>query len=75
MNRLTKQCLAFLLGMIAFLFLLGLGGRQDYTEQVVYTMPQKAYERIVLQLGDGASKYDIVNEYQSNRKYYDSLFW
>lgn len=74
MNRLTKQCLAFLLGMIAFLFVCGMIGRQDYAEQVVYTMPQEAYEQIVLKLGDGASKCDIADEYQNNKQYYDSLF-
>lgn len=74
MNRLTKQCLAFLLGMIAFLFVCGMVGRQDYAEQVVYTMPQEAYEQIVLKLGDGVSKWDIANEYQNNKQYYDNLY-
>lgn len=74
MNRLTERCLAFLLGMIAFLFVCGMIGRQDYAEQVVYTMPQEAYEQIVVKLGDNASKWDIANEYQNNKKYYDSLF-
>lgn len=73
MSRLSKQVLAFTLGCIAFFFLVGLVGRQDYAEQVVYTMPQEAYEQIVLKLGDGASKVEIANEYQDNKEYYDSL--
>lgn len=74
MNRLTKQCLAFLLGMIAFLFVCGMIGRQDYAEQVVYTMPQEAYEQIAVKLGDNATKWDIANEYQNNKQYYDNLY-
>lgn len=74
MNRLTKQCLAFLLGIIAFLFLCGLIGRQDYADQIIYTMSQETYDHITAKLGEGASSWDIANEYQDNRQYYDNLY-
>ncbi|WP_455668241.1 hypothetical protein [Phocaeicola sp.] len=73
MNRLSKQVSAFVLGFIAFFFLIGLAGRQEYAEQVVYTMPQEAYEQIVVKLGDGASKCDIADEYQNNKAFYDKI--
>ena len=52
---------------------MGIAGSADYTEQVVYTMPQEAYETIYLKLGDGCSDKQIANEYMSNKEYYDSL--
>lgn len=48
-------------------------GTTDYTEQVLYTMPQDAYEQIVLHLGDGGTDMEIVKEYMNNKSYYDSL--
>lgn len=73
MNRLTKQCLVFAAGMITFFVLMGIAGTSDYTEQVLYTMPQEAYEQIYLELGDGCSDREIVSKYMSNKDYYDSL--
>lgn len=72
-NRLTKQILVFVVGFIAFFVLMGIAGSADYTEQVVYTMPQEAYEAIYLKLGDGCSDKQIADEYMDNMKYYDSL--
>ena len=73
MNRLTKQCIAFTAGIIVFIALMGIAGTADYTEQVLYTMPQEAYEQIYLELGDGCSDRQIVTKYMSNKDYYDSL--
>lgn len=73
MNRLTKQCIAFTAAIIAFIALMGIAGTVDYTEQVLYTMPQEAYEQIYLELGDGCSDRQIVTKYMSNKDYYDSL--
>lgn len=42
-------------------------------EEIIYNMPQTAYENIVLKLGDKASKQDIVREYMENKNYYDTL--
>lgn len=73
MNKLTKQCIAFAAGTIAFFALMGVAGTSDYTEQVLYTMPQEAYEQIYLELGDGCNDSEIVSKYMSNKGYYDSL--
>ncbi|EGN00214.1 hypothetical protein HMPREF1017_00740 [Bacteroides ovatus 3_8_47FAA] len=72
MNRFTKQSL-IIAGIIIFFFLIGIAGSSEYTEQVVYTMPQEAYETIYLKLGDDCSDKQIATEYMNNRKYYDSL--
>ncbi|WP_242661043.1 hypothetical protein [Bacteroides cellulosilyticus] len=53
--------------------MLGIAGRQDYNQEVLYTMPQEAYEQIVLILGDDATDTDIVRTYMNNKQYYDNL--
>lgn len=73
LNRLTKQVITFIAGFIAFFAIIGIAGSIDHTEQIVYTMPQEAYEAIYLKLGNGCSDKQIAKEYTSNQKYYDSL--
>lgn len=41
-----------ILTITAAFFLLGFAGTMDYTEEIIYNMPQTAYENIVLKLGD-----------------------
>lgn len=72
-NRLTKQVVAFIAGFITFLCLLGLAGSAERVEQIVYTMPQEAYEAVYLKLGDGCSQREIADEYMSDKQYYDAL--
>lgn len=69
MNKATKLGLA----IAAVIITLGFAGRCDYDEEVLYSMPQDAYENIVIKLGDKASDHSIVNEYMNNKEYYDSL--
>lgn len=52
MNRLSKQCIVFIAGMISFLYVLGLVGHQDYIEEILYNMPQETYDVIVQKLGN-----------------------
>lgn len=75
LNRITKQWIAFVFGISAFLFLYGLIGHYDYIDEVMINMPQEAYDAIVLKLGDDVSKEAIVNEYQANKELYDKLSW
>ena len=42
MNKITKQVTMLVAGFIAFFILLGIAGKMDYAEQIVYTMPQEA---------------------------------
>ena len=73
MNRLTKQTLIFVTGFILLFFILRIAGNADRTEQIVYTMPQEAYEEIYLKLGNGCTDSQIAKEYLSNKSYYDSI--
>lgn len=43
------------------------------TEQIVYAMPQEAYEAIYLKLGNGCTDRQIADEYMANKQYYDAL--
>ena len=73
MNRLTKQTLVFISGMILFLFAIGIAGRLERIEQIVYTMPQEAYEQICIELGNRCTDYEIAQKYLSNKSHYDSI--
>lgn len=72
MNRLSKQCMVFIAGMISFLYVLGLVGHQDYIEEILYNMPQETYDVIVQKLGN-VSRSEIAAEYEANRAFYDNL--
>ncbi len=73
MNRLSKQTLVFITGFVLFIIAIGLAGKTERTEQIVYTMPQEAYEEIYLKLGNGCTDHQIAKEYLSNQRYYDSI--
>lgn len=46
--------------------LLGIAGRMDYTEQVVYNMPQEAYDEIRDTLGHDATDFEVAKYCQKN---------
>lgn len=50
----------------AMFVLLGIAGRMDYTEQVVYNMPQEAYDEIRDTLGHDATDFEVAKYYQKN---------
>ena len=56
-----------LLGLMAFV------GTIEYTDDQFYSIPDIAFEEIMLKLGDCATRQDIVKEYQDNKDYYLSL--
>lgn len=74
-NKVFKQIAVFALGFTGFLFLLGIVGKSDYNEEVIYNMTETAYNVIVDSLGEGCSDAQIVKTYLSNKDYYDSLNW
>lgn len=57
----------FVFGLLAF------ASRSDWSEEVVMSIPQEAYEAICVKLPNGASNYEIATEYMNNKSYYDSL--
>ena len=53
LNKISR-ILCIILTVVGAFAMLGIAGRQDYNQEVLYTMPQEAYEQIVLILGDYA---------------------
>lgn len=74
-NRFSKQIIVFIVGIVGFFFVLGMAGKSEYNETVIYNMSETAYRIIVDSLGNGCSDTQIVNTYLSNKDYYDSLNW
>ena len=74
-NKVSKQIAVFALGFTGFFFRLGIVGKSDYNEEVIYNMTETAYNVIVDSLGEGCSDTQIVKTYLSNKDYYDSLNW
>ena len=72
MNRLSKQCIVFIAGMISFLYVLGLVGHQDYIEEILYNMPQETYD-VILEKHGNVSSSEIYSEYEATRAFYDNL--
>lgn len=56
-----------LLGLMAFV------GTIEYTDDQYYSIPDTAFEEIMLKLGDRATHQEIIREYQGNKDYYLSL--
>lgn len=66
--KLTRQQMKALtaIGIVVMLCLLGIAGRIDYTEAVMYNMPNSVYNEIKDTLGEKASDHEIVKYYQKN---------
>ena len=68
MNKLTKYTLL----VVALLLLLGIAGRCDYNESVIYNMPDTVYQVMKVKL-DNPSDSRLVDEYVNNRNHWDSI--
>ena len=68
-----KTLVKTILGTIAFILVLGWAGSYEYADIVIQSMPEKAYDTIVSQLGSDASQKEIAEEYIERRDYYDHL--
>lgn len=71
MNNLNKYT-KIALWVIVVIILLGVAGRCDRNEQVVYNMPDDMYRTIKAELGD-PSDDRIAEEYLNNRDYWTVL--
>lgn len=63
-------------GVAAILILLALMafvGTVEYTDDQYYSIPDMAFEEIMLKLGDHATRQEVVKEYRDNKDYYLSL--
>lgn len=68
MNKITKQ----ILWIIAAVILLGVVGKCDHDEQVIYNMPDDVYQALKKELGN-PSDGQLVDEYIRNRAHWDSI--
>lgn len=68
MNKLTKYTLL----VVALLLLLGIAGRCDYNESVIYNMPDNVYQVMKVKL-DNPSDSRLVDEYVNNRNHWDNI--
>lgn len=59
-----------IIGLSVLLILLSVTSTMDYTEEVIYNMPNATYRTIQKKLGPDASDYDIAREYMRNRDLY-----
>ena len=61
-----KQIAIAIIGIIAFLFVMGLAGRADYYEQISSNMSQKTYNEISKKInstdGNDVAKYYLDHE-------------
>ena len=55
--------------VIAAIIILGYAGRMDYTEEVIYNMPNEAYRQIKDTLGKDATDYEIAEYFIKNNNY------
>lgn len=56
------------LAAAAFFALYAWASTQEWTEEVIHHMPEKAYTEIKEKLGENASDHDIARYYEKNYK-------
>ena len=68
----TKRQTTFwtVIGLLVLLVLLSVTSTMDYTEEVIYNMPNTTYRAIQKKLGPDANDYDIAREYMRNQDLY-----
>ena len=71
MNATTKNLLTVLLAIIVIAGCV-YGGRVEYNDDVLSGMSDEKYKYIHDRIG-GGSRSDVVDEYMSNKDFYDSI--
>ena len=67
-----KKLVVCLMGVIGFIYVLGVVGSYDFADEVVYSMDNQVYEMIIEKIGKASNK-DVCEEYLANKDYYDNL--
>lgn len=72
MNRLIKNSIKWI---IAIIVIIGMkyAGDIEYRDDVIGSMSQEMYNKILLNLGGTASEREICDEYISNKSEYESF--
>lgn len=60
-------------GIIIAVVMLGIAGRCDYNEEVIYSMSDGTYKALKAELGEGVTDTKLVDVYQENKHYWDSV--
>ena len=60
-------------GIIIAVVMLGIAGRCDYNEEVIYSMSDGTYKAIKAELGEDVTDTKLVDVYQENKHYWDSV--
>jgi len=60
-------------GIIIAVVMLGIAGRCDYNEEILYTMSEGTYKALKAELGEDATDSRLVDVYQENKRYWDSV--
>lgn len=68
----NKLSLNILCGLI-ILLVIGVAGRYDYNEEVIYNISDNTYRAIKAKVGNDCSDTELVNEYQKNKIYWDNI--
>ena len=71
MNRVSKHLLTIVVAVVTIAGCI-YAGRTEYNDDVLSGMSAEKYQYIHDSLGCRASQEDVVKEYITNQKYYDS---
>lgn len=72
LNRTTK-IVCTIIGIMAFLMFFAWASNEDYKEAVISSMSNSAYNKIRSELGNDCTTQEIIDQYKSNKLFYDSL--
>nr|WP_288795935.1 hypothetical protein [uncultured Bacteroides sp.] len=73
MNKISKYTLQSIIIAIAIAGCI-YGGRVEYTDDILSGMSLEKYQYIYDRIAP-ASRYDVVQEYMKNKKFYDSKIY
>ena len=62
-----------LVGIVAIVVMLGVAGRCDYNEEVIYSMSDGTYKALKAELGENATDSKLVDVYMEQKAYWDSM--
>lgn len=62
-----------LVGIVGIVVMLGVAGRCDYNEEVIYSMSEGTYKALKAELGEGVTDTKLVDVYMEQQAYWDSV--
>ena len=62
-----------IIGIVGIVVMLGIAGRCDYNEEILYTMSEGTYKALKAELGEGVTDSKLVDVYMEQKAYWDSV--